>query len=104
LELGSCNKDSILNWLLSGDSTPAVTEFRIAAVMLEETSAIGTFLQAIGPWLEHLELGFARPVMPSRDGEIESAHIPILSRLCSLLTIGLQLQKHSAVTLTSPAI
>jgi hypothetical protein len=42
--------------------------------------------------------------MPSRDGEIESAHVPTLSRLCSLLTIGLQLQKRSAMTLTFPAI
>ncbi|KIM86665.1 hypothetical protein PILCRDRAFT_815901 [Piloderma croceum F 1598] len=68
-DLGSCEKNAILYWLLSGNSCLVINTLRLRTVCLEETRAIGAFVRTLGPSLEHLEINFA----VSFEGDVEKA-------------------------------
>jgi hypothetical protein len=72
-DLGSCEKNAILYWLLSGNSCLVINTLRLKTVCLEETKAIGAFVRTLESSLELLEISFAST--SSFGGDIESTSI-----------------------------
>lgn len=67
VSIGKCYKRDIIQCLLSSPSTLNIVHLDLGPVSPEDTPAIGSFLVAIGPKLEKLQLGFYGSIDPGGD-------------------------------------
>ncbi|KAF7300698.1 F-box domain-containing protein [Mycena chlorophos] len=58
LSICACSSQSIVRWLMDAAEVPPIRSLRMPEVLADEVSLVNDLLAAIGPSLEHLEIGF----------------------------------------------